>query len=345
MTEVFDQLSQQIYKADFIAAIRLLESEAPDKPRLGRATRLKDEPVRLSQKPIMGFRDNSLEQMVQHNGPQPYRLYCNFFGMFGSGGPLPLHLTEYALQRAEHDNDPTIKEFVDIFNHRMLSLFYLAMVEADPVINMDRREDNRYSEFVAAICGVLPEAASTRDSLADVTRYQYAAWLGSRTRSPQGLSNIISQSFGLDCDIHEFQGGWLPVPEEAQIKLGSRQLNCELGVSTYVGRRVWSIAHKIQVAIGPMSWDDYNRFSPGGPWNQTLRDTIRSYLGDELDWDLQLSLEQGQVQRLKLNKQQKLGFNSWLFGSGSLSNVSVSSVKGRRQLSGVENEGKPSPVH
>ncbi len=330
-----EHLADQIKQADFVAAIRTLEKVFPGNPRLGRASRLRDEPVRLSQRPTLGFKNNSLEALEQVGGAHRYRLYCNFMGLFGNNGPLPLHLTEYAMQRTAHHNDPTFMEFVDLFNHRMLSLFYLAIVEADPVVNMDRADDNRYDEFVSAVCGLLPKSASDRDSLTGSSKLKFAAWLGARTRSPDGLASILGESFGLPCKIEEFVGGWLPIPEEGQIRLGSKSLSCELGVSTYAGRRVWSISHKICIHLGPVSWDDYNQFAPGGQWNTTLRDIVRSYLGDEIDWDLKLTLAPGQSKRFALDGSRHLGFNGWLLGQNSLQSIAPSSVNSRRQLSGA----------
>ena len=63
--EKIEHLSQHIHHADFVAAIRLLESLAPDKPKLGSASRLCDETVRLSQIPTLAFRNASLEDLVQ----------------------------------------------------------------------------------------------------------------------------------------------------------------------------------------------------------------------------------------------------------------------------------------
>ncbi|MDF9754533.1 putative component of type VI protein secretion system [Pseudomonas hunanensis] len=39
---------------------------------------------------------------------------------------------------------------------------------------------------------------------------------------------------------------------------------------------------------------------------------VAEYLGQELDWDLNLILAQGQVPALQLNAGQRLGFDTWL---------------------------------
>ena len=326
-----DELTERVKAADFVAAVRLLECAAPDKPRLGYASRLRDEPVRLSQHVSLAFVGQELEDIESGGNAHPYRLFCNFLGLLGSNGPMPIHYTEHAMQRAAHHNDPTFREFIDLFNHRMLSLFYRAIAESDPAINLDRGQSSRYSDYVAAIGGNLSAMGNERDSLPDGARFNFAGWLGARTRSPSGMQAMVNSYFGLSCEIIEFIGDWLPIPQEERFRLGSHQSNCELGVSTYAGRKVWSISHKFRIRIGPMTWDEYSLFMPGAKRNGELRDLVKSYYGDEFDWDLELVLREGEARRLSLNGRQQLGF-SWLLGGSKGNEKSFAAVKSRQQL-------------
>jgi predicted component of type VI protein secretion system len=58
-------------------------------------------------------------------GARP-RLGVRFFGLTGPQGPMPLHFTEYVRERARNHGDPTLARFLDLFHHRLLSLFYRA---------------------------------------------------------------------------------------------------------------------------------------------------------------------------------------------------------------------------
>lgn len=325
-------IKEKITSAQFVAAVRILECVQPEKARLGQASRLKDEPVRLSQNPSLGFQASSLSGLEETGTTHAFRLFCNCMGLLGSNGPLPIHYTEHALQRAAHHNDPTFREFVDLFNHRMLSLFYRAIADSDPAINLDRDDDNRYADFVASIGGFLPDAARSRDSLPAATRFNFAGWLGARTRCPEGLIAIVGGYFDLPCDITEFVGGWLKMPEESLIRLGSKEANCHLGVSTYAGRRVWSSSHKIRIKLGPMTWQEYRAFAPGEVNNIALQELVLSYLGDEIDWELQLELKAGEARPLALNSQFRLGFNGWLSGSDAYNNRVTTATRSREQL-------------
>jgi type VI secretion system protein ImpH len=66
------------------------------------------------------------------------------------------------------------------------------------------------------------------------------------------------------------------------------------------------------VRFGPLGIDDYRRLLPGGPSLIRLIAMIRNYLGDELEWDLNLILRKEETPRIKLGEQGQLGWTTWL---------------------------------
>ena len=80
-------------------------------------------------------------------GGRPPRLQVRLFGLLGPNGPLPLHLTEYARERLRHAGDPTLSRFLDLFHHRFLALFYRAWAQAQPHVNRDRPDDDRFAGY------------------------------------------------------------------------------------------------------------------------------------------------------------------------------------------------------
>ena len=71
-------------------------------------------------------------------GSRPARLLVHFFGLFGPNGPLPLHLTEYARDRRRNHATRPSRASLDLFHHRLLSLFYRAWANAQPTVSLDR---------------------------------------------------------------------------------------------------------------------------------------------------------------------------------------------------------------
>ena len=80
-----------------------------------------------------------------------------------------------------------------------------------------------------------------------------------------------------------------------------------------------------------MTWDEYTVFTPGGKRNSELRDLVKSYYGDEFDWDLELVLREGEARRFSLDKTQQLGFG-WLLSASKGNGKSLAAVKSRQQL-------------
>src|SRR5207249_7642165 len=127
---------------DFFQALRRVEGLFADRPKLGKALRPGDEPVRLSQEASVAFAPSTLSAFEVNDG-RPPRLEQRFFGLLGANGPLPLHITEYARERLLHNGDATLVRFLDLFHHRMTLLFYRAWAAARPTVLQARPAEHR----------------------------------------------------------------------------------------------------------------------------------------------------------------------------------------------------------
>src|SRR5690606_24274645 len=84
-------LGEAPHRFGFFAALRQLECLYADKPRIGRAARPGDEPVRLGQSPSLSFAPASIAEFRPGGAETPSYVGVYFFGLFGPNGPLPLH--------------------------------------------------------------------------------------------------------------------------------------------------------------------------------------------------------------------------------------------------------------
>ena len=120
------EIAAKPYSFDFCRAVRMLEAEFRDRPRVGNSVRLEEDLLRFCQIPSLSFAPSTLEGVQQPEGSRVIRMFVNFLGLFGPNGPLPQHLTDFARDRYRNAHDRTLVRFMDIFHHRMLSFFYRA---------------------------------------------------------------------------------------------------------------------------------------------------------------------------------------------------------------------------
>jgi type VI secretion system protein ImpH len=290
-------------------ALRLFECAHPARPRLGRSVRVQDDPVRLGQEPALTFAPAAVAACTM-DGVGPPRVAMAFFGVFGPNGPLPLHLTEYARDRMRNAADPTFSRFADVFHHRMLCLLYRAWASGQPALSFDRPDDDTYGRWIGAVAGYGTPGLLGRDALPDAFRRHHAGRLAGASRSPEALRDMITDFFRVPARIEEFVPQWLPLPPELLSRLGGA--SATLGVTATAGTRVHDVQGRFRIVLGPVGLEDFQRFLPGRDSVTRLLALVRSFLHDELAWDVQVVLRRDAVPATRLSATARLGWTTWL---------------------------------
>ncbi|HEX3209673.1 MAG TPA: type VI secretion system baseplate subunit TssG [Geminicoccaceae bacterium] len=302
-------LADQTRSFDFFQALRLIERAHPERPRLGKARRSADDPIRLAQRPQLAFPPTDLAA-YQPSQSRPARLEVLLMGLFGPQGPLPLHLTAYALDRRDRASDRSFIDFCDVFHHRLLCTFYRAWADARPHVQRDRPDDDRFLLYLGTLAGLGTPAARQRDALPDTVKLAHVGLLACQSRHPERLVRLLRNYFRLPVRIEEFVGGWLDLPRGLQCRLG--RARARLGIEAVVGARSFQAQHRFRVRLGPLELATYERFLPGGVWLGRLVAAVRNAVGDELEWDVRLGLRGSEVPSTRLDGARRLGWTSWL---------------------------------
>jgi type VI secretion system protein ImpH len=310
--ELYDALRAAPYAFDFFQALRRVDAINPDRPRLGEATRLADDPVRVGQLPSLIFAPSTLADFQPAMEGRPARLTTYFFGLFGPSGALPLHLTEYARERVRNAGDLTLVRFVDLFHHRMLSLYYRAWAQAQPTVGFDRPSADRFAEYIASLFGLGTPALRDRDGMSDLVKLHFSGRLALQTRPAEGLRAIIADYFKLPVEIDQFFPEWVRLPQQSLCMLGQSEETGALGSTASIGERFHVYHHKFRIRIGPMSYADFKRLLPDGRSLSRLLPLVRNYIGDELSWDVMLILIKEEVPAVQLGQAGMLGWTSWI---------------------------------
>ena len=150
------ELLQAPYRFDFFQAVRLLQHRQREQARARRrpalsvdlwATTTRVTRLYISacsprsaspQAPSANF-ERSLPVQAATTRPPPPEMVVTFFGLTGPSGVLPRHYTELLIQRIR-DRDYSLRDFLDLFHHRLISLFYRAWEKYRLPINYERSQ-------------------------------------------------------------------------------------------------------------------------------------------------------------------------------------------------------------
>ena len=312
LSGMMGELEENPHAFGFFQALRMIECLHPASPGFGRSSRPGDDPIRLGQEPSMTFESASLSAFEARGEGAPPKLTVRLLGLLGPNGPLPLHLTEYSQQRNLWNHDPTFSRFLDIFNNRMLGLFYRAWANNEPTVSFDRPRRDRFPDYVGALFGIGMEGLRNRDALPDLAKLHFCGRLGLQTRNPEGLEAMLRGYFTLPAEVEEFVGEWVELPEREIFRLGADVGNGLLGESIIFGSEVWNSQHKFRILLGPMGYEDYLSFLPDRERVGQLVALVRNFMGDELEWDLLLILKREEVPAFCLDGRRHLGWSTWL---------------------------------
>ncbi len=316
--DTLDLLKQSPEKFSFFLALRCIECAAADSPRLGQSLRPASDPVRLDQTPSLAFANSTLDFFEQGKDGAPARLSSFFHGLFGPHGALPAHLTEHAKDRLKHAKDPTFARFVDMFHHRMLSLFYRAWANKEPTVNFDREASDQFKKYIGALFGQGMPSLHQRDELPDRAKLYFSGLLSKQVHNADGLAAMLSGYFNMPVTVNEFIGEWMPMPKESQWRLGESEETGALGQTTLVGEKAWGCQHKFRLRFGPLNFAAFKRLLPGGEDLKCVIAVVKNYIGLQFDWDSNLVLKKKEVPEFVLGGENQLGWSTWLH-SGYLS--------------------------
>ena len=305
-------LREQPEGFEFFEALRRLECAYPGRPRLGESAKPSEDPVRLCHTPSLAFPPRAVDRYEAATGGKPARLHGLFFGLFGPNAPLPLHLTEYAMDRQRNAKDSTLIAFADIFHHRMLSLFYRAWASAQPTVQLDRPDEDRFNLYMGALVGLSTRGLSGRDALPDQYKRFFAGRLQAQARNAEGLRSLLVHFFRVPVRVVEFVASWMRLPDEAHLRLGRSPEVAGLGRTAVTGEYVWGSQQRFRLRLGPLTRVQFNNFLPGGEALRQLVAAVKTYVGEEKAWDVQLVLKRAEVPGTKLGLGGRMGLTTWL---------------------------------
>ncbi len=238
-----------------------------------------------------------------------------FLGLSGPSGVLPHCYTEFLLERRKA-GDLAILEFLDLFNHRLASMFFRAWAKYRPIIGYERGRADRFTDYLFHLIGLGAAPLRDRHTFSDAALPYFSGFLAQRRRPAVALEALLREHFGQPVTVESFVGQWLRLAPEDRSILSKDGPHNSLGVSLVVGDRVWDEQGKFRLRVGPLGFRQFRKFLPDGPAFRPMAQMTRLFVDAEFDFDIQLVLKAEEVPSCQLSskpgKGARLGRFAWL---------------------------------
>ena len=300
-----EKIETSPWRFDFFQLVRLLEDESKQNAtnEVGNFTPAISEAIKFRTNPHLNFEPAPIKALKRINDKQQTELEVNFWGLNGSSGTLPFHYSELISQRLRN-NDHALKDFVDIFNHRSLSLFYKAWQKHRPWLKQPGKDEalskyhvNHHQEILKGLTGLSGEKNASFNK-PEGAWLNYPGFAAARVSSPSMLKQAIHHHFDLTVDIKEFKGQWETMPTDVRSQLADRKsngMNNALGVNALLGSRCWNAQNRFEIEIIDIEYEQFMTFSPGSEKLNALYQLIKFKVGTELDFDLTLKVQKNKL--------------------------------------------------
>jgi len=339
---VGEYLRKHPHDFEFFQAVRMLEAVARmrhqqdaayQRKAVGRDESPRREVVRFRTLASHSFPPSEIVKLeAKGSGGQlddmdsdPPDMTIGFMGLTGPNGVLPRHYTQLMIDRSRH-KDYALQRYFDLFNHRVISLFYRAWEKyrfpfayERAARSPDPNAEDLFTRSLYSLVGFGIRMLRKQMEYSDETLLYYSGHYSHQPRNAIALELTIGDYFGLPAEVMQFHGQWLQIEPDDQSRMPtslSLGANNRLGRNVVVGERVWSVESKFRIRLGPVNYRQFRQFTPSGDSLVVLCQLTRTYVGAELDFDVQPIFLAAEIPKCQLQSDTKspanLGWNTWL---------------------------------
>jgi type VI secretion system protein ImpH len=308
-------LDEEPFRVEFFQAVRMLQRMEKGRGAVGYFVAPTGEALRFSAMTSLTFPPSQLYDIERTPSGQ-LKMTVQFMGLTASVSPLPVIYAELILARTR-EKDHALADFFDIFNHRLISLFYRGWEKYRFFIGFENGSSDTLSPRLMDLLGLGTEGLSGRVGVPDNACLNYVGLLGRHTRTAGSLKHLLEDYFAVPVAIHQFAGTWRTIPSENRTRLsGFNRASEQLGIGVVVGEEVWDHHGRIGVELGPMTFERYIDFLPGRQGHHDLTAWLRFYSNGSYETEVKLILNREEAPSCQLGDQSdqrpRLGLVSWL---------------------------------
>lgn len=300
---------------EFFQAVALLQRGCSDERTIGRFSDPTDEAVHFRSNNSLSFPASSIQE-IEWPDAGPPQMTVNFMGLTGVQGVLPYCYTELLLERIKA-KDSTLRSFLDIFNHRLISFFHRAWEKYRFPATYSPEDVGFFTQHLLDLVGMGTVGLQDRQSVDDEALLHFTGLLANQARSASALEHILSAYFEVPVEVEQFIGAWhrIDAPTQCSFTVDDNDSRM-LGGGAVVGDEIWDQQASACIKLGPLTLEQYRSFLPDGHAFQPLRAIARFFSNDEFDFQVQLILKRDDVPECDLSGEPselpRLGWVTWL---------------------------------
>jgi len=319
----FEEMITNPQKYDLLRAIYLLERMASYKTKNLDQKEVRNH-IRIKGVTTLNFESSDVYS-IQYDKTKKnlITLATPFFSFTSNSGPLPQTFCELILDR-ERKRDCATSDFLDIFLHRLVTLFYLGKKKRDPSL-VWRKDSQTSIEKIVDSLASLGRSSTEFKIFSDVQWLRHAGIFGGAPRSSSNLLTLIKNRMNLNhITCCEFNGSWSDISLQRS-SLRASYGNTVLGKNAVLGKKSWNISSGLLIEMKKLDMTTFLSLLPTGKKYAELVKLIYRFLPRNISVLLKLYLGQHDTKNCTLSRQStmRLGWNSWL---GDLSKTNPDSV-------------------
>ncbi len=319
------------FNVRFFQAVRLLRRILPHRRHVGEFAPPAAEVGRFLAHPSLAFPASEI-QSVKWPGPSdfaeksaqwpaapeaPVQMEVNFMGLCSPTGVMPASYTEFIIRRG-HKRDRGFRDFLDIFNHRLISLFYRAWEKHHFFAAYERGEADPLTPMLLSLIGLNTPELTARQCIEDRSLTFYAGLLAPQPRSAQALRQLLEDYFQVPVEVQPFAGKWIRLPVESQTCFdGFQTISTQLGSGVVVGDEVLDHQSTTRIRLGPLTREQYLDFLPRPEARAypALAAWLKFFARGQFDFEIQLVMQRNETPASELTDDDSnlmLGWTSWI---------------------------------
>ena len=305
ITPLMQALLARAPQMNFFQLCQLLDRLTPQDMGLGTRDTPVGEAVRFRPYPKVGFPGTELAA-VESDPERPDRpptIRTTFLGLYGVNAVMPPHLIDDIVLRREGHEE--VMAFLDLFNHRIATLFYRTWRKYRYPSGFERGDDSTSRALLCLAGFGLGDKAGSA-GLPDARVLGLLGLLTQRTRTVEGLAGVVALALpGAAVKVDERFPVWVRLNDQPGLRSGGSEGRLQtagngLGQGHVLGRRVMNRGEAVRVTLRPSTPDQAHDLLPGAPLHRELISMLRVYVGNKADVVLRMEVSASVVPILKL---------------------------------------------